>query len=47
MVVVSNHLLVFHMFQHKFQDDRFCDLTRHGGEVGWLVITSSSELEIY
>lgn len=43
MLAVSNHLPLFHMFQHNFQDDQFCDPTRRGGEGDWLVITSSSE----
>lgn len=43
MLVVSNHHLLFHLFQRNFQDYQFCDLTRRGGEADWLVITFSNE----
>lgn len=29
MLAASNHLPVFYVFRHTFQEDQFCDLTGH------------------
>lgn len=42
MSAVSNHLPVFRMLWHNFQEDPFCDLTRHGVEANLLVDSGSS-----
>lgn len=38
MLAVSDHCPIFHMFQHKFQEDLFHDLIGSRGEADWLVI---------
>lgn len=39
ILAVSNSLYVFRMFQLIFQEDLFCDLSRHGQEADWSVPT--------
>lgn len=37
MLAVHVHLPAFRTFWHTFQENLFCDITRHLGEIDWLV----------